>query len=448
MQTGNVLFALDPEATEMIELCSAPDGSVLYDLVDWVDERAIVFRREVSLPGYGEVLRVALDGSECTSLASLESAIFAIPPVVGGRIVLATNPDPMTPPPLSGGNEWSDPIGLASFALDGGSSLAVLAPGGVLQAYVAGGHILFIGPGPAGDYDFLTALPDASSIVAPVPGGRVKRIAAIRDHRVLVNDRVSNDVYAVDTDGENLAALAVGPDLDSAAGFVGDRVAIHRATPTGGPDGESQYDIFSVDTNGGELTPLATSADGELLHGQIGELIIYDRANDLYTARLDGSDALPMTMTPDVAEQMQTTVGSRVLFSTGEVGHASYFSVLPVGTGLIPLIEVASGCGTIAGDRIVFYVGVGNYDLVSVPLTGGEPQVLADDPEIEWLVGKLGTMLVIQRGDRDLEAEVLRIDADGSRGLRLAASARYLGAVTEACGVVRRMDLSLDTCTP
>jgi hypothetical protein len=112
------------------------------------------------------------------------------------------------------------------------------------------------------------------------------------------------------------------------------------------------------------------------------------------------------------------------------------------------LHENANTLAAVAGDRVVLYVGSGNYDLVSVPIAGGEPWLLADTAESEWVVGKLGTTLVIQRGSRDTEAEVLRIDADGSRGRSLSPSARYVGAVTETCGAVRANNASPNDCTP
>jgi hypothetical protein len=281
----------------------------------------------------------------------------------------------------------------------------------------------------------------------PVPDAGSKTIAGIRDRRILVNALTSSDVYAVDADGGNLAALAVGPEIDSGAGFVGDRVFIHRSAPSGTAD-ERQFDIVSVDMNGGELTPIATSLDGELLRGTIGDRIIYERASDIYTARLDGSDALPVTQTPGVNDLYSVSVGDRLVFQNGDLGYASYFSVFSDGSGLVTLHESANGLAAIAGDRIVLYVGLGNYDLVSVPVSGGEPWLLADAAEPDWLVGMLGTTLVIQRGAREAEAEILRIDADGSRALRLAASARYVGAVTEACGALRVNNASPNDCSP
>src|SRR5688572_28884756 len=59
LQTGYALFATDPDTAETIELCPEPTAQVLYDLVDWVDERAIVFRRHLTSPSAGELLRVA-----------------------------------------------------------------------------------------------------------------------------------------------------------------------------------------------------------------------------------------------------------------------------------------------------------------------------------------------------------------------------------------------------
>jgi hypothetical protein len=448
LQTGNALFATDPEGAETIEVCPEPTSQVLYDLVDWVNERAIVFRRHVTSPSAGELLRVALDGSECTSLLLNESVLSAYSPAVGGRVLLATNNAIMSelPAPNTGDGAIRITVGLATFALEG-SPLAVLAPNGVSDVRIVGEHVVFIGPG-AGGVDFFSALPDASSVVAPVPDAGAKAIAAIRGRRVLVNAVSSSDVYAVDADGGNLAALAVGSEIDSGAGFVDDRVFIHRSAPSGAAN-EYQFDIVSVDMNGGELTPIATSADGELFRGTIGDRIIYERASDIYTARFDGSDALPVTQTPGFYDGVVATVGNRIVFGTGE--FVQYFSVLPDGSDLVPLHESSSGLAAIAGDRAVFYVNVGNaenYDLVSVPLTGGEPWLLADAPEPEWLVGMLGTTLVIQRGAREAEAEILRIDADGSRALRLAPSARYVGAVTETCGAVRANNASPNDCAP
>ena len=447
LQTGNSLVAVDPETAETLELCPEATADVLYDLVDWVNERAIVLRRYITSPSAGELLRVALDGSECASLLLNESVLYAYSPVVGGRVVLATTPVLMgaAPAPNTGDTGVTRTVGLASFALEG-SPLAELAPSGVFDARIVGEHVVFVGPGEAGAYDFFSARPDASSVVAPVPGTGTKTIAATQGRRVVVNALESSDVYAVDADGGNLAPLAVGPERDSGVGFVEDRAVITRGAPSGIPD-EFQFDLFSIDTNGGELTPLATSADGELFRGQIGDLIIYERASDIYTARLDGSDALPVIQTPEIYDVFVASVGDRIVFGNGE--SVTYFSVSPDGSGLVTLHESSSGLTAIAGDRAVFYVGVGNYDLVSVPVAGGEPWLLADAPEPDWHVGTLGTTLVIQRGGtQGGEGTILRIDADGSRGLTLAPAARYVGAVTETCGALRANNPSPNDCAP
>lgn len=434
LQTANALFATDPETAETTEVCPPATTPVRYNLIDWVNERAIVFRQYTGTVFAGEILRVALDGSECTSFLLSESVYMALWPAAGDHIVLGINPALTSTLGAMGGGDAmvTRPAGLASLALDG-SPLEVLAPDGVLWAQVVGERVLFVQSVEAG-FEIFSALPGAGSVtpLVPIPGS--KNLSAVRGRRVLVNDTTSSDPYAVDVDGGNLVPLATGADLDFGVGFVENRVIISR---TINPGITEQRDLLSVDENGGELTPIAFSADSETFLGSVGERVIYQRADDLHTVRADGSDARPILETPGVFEVFAGAAGDRIVFGSVHSSGTRYFSAAPDGSDVVTLYEASSGFAGAAGDRVVLYIGAESYDLVSVPVTGGDPFLLADGAATDWLVGTLGTTLVIQRGDdREAEGEVFRIDADGSRGARLHASARYIGSVSEACGAV------------
>jgi hypothetical protein len=432
LQSGSSLLAVDPETTETTELCRDTTTPARYDLIDWVNERAIVFRQHTMAPTAGEILRVALDGSECASLLLSDSVYFSLQPAAGNHVVVAINPVLTSAFDAPNGEaRITRPMGLASFALDG-VELEVLAPDGVLYGQVAGERVLFQRAVETFGYDAFSALPGAGSVTELVPVPGPKTIDVVRGHRVVVSDRLSGSVWAVDTDGGNLASLATGPEITYGVGFVEGRVILGRSLPTTSVD---QSDLMIVDETGGVLVPIAASAESEVFRGSVGERIVYERASDLYTVRLDGSDARPVLETPGVGETFAPAPGDRMVIGSIRSSAITYFSAASDGSDVVTLHETATGFAAAVGDRVVLYVG-DSYDLVSIPITGGDPWLLSDGPSYDWLVGTLGTMLVIQRGDRTSEGEVLRINVDGSSGTRLHSAARYLGSVSEACGAV------------
>ena len=447
LQTGNALSATDPETAEMTEICPEATAPVRYNLLDWVNERAIVFRQYTTAPTAGEILRVALDGSECASLLLSESIWTAYGPTASGRVVLATAPVVTSAlgAPDNAEIKLFRTFGLASVALDG-SPLEVLAPNGTFSVQIADERVLFLQSVETGGYDVFSARPGAGSVAPLVPISGSKTISSIRGRRVLVNNGTAGDPYAVDVDGGNLVTLATGAELDYCVGWVGNRVVISR---TINPGIAEQSDLFSVDESGGELTPIAFSADNELFRGSAGERVIYERASDLHSVRADGSYTRVLLETPGVSEVLAAAIGDRIVFGSVFSSATTYFSAASDGSDLVTLHEASSGFAAAVGDRVVLYVGAENYDLVSVPIRGGDPYLLADGAATDSLVGTLGTMLVIHRGnDREAPGEVFRIDADGSRGARLHASARYIGSVSEACGALRANNASPNDCAP
>jgi hypothetical protein len=324
-------------------------------------------------------------------------------------------------------------MGLVGLSLDG--SLEVIAPNGIFEPpRIVGERVLFQRFAENNTLDLFSALSDGSSLITPIPVAGAKQIAAIRGNRVVVNAGPTGDVYAVDADGGNLVALTTANEPEAGAGFAGSHVIIIRFV---GPSDATQPDLFAVDENGGELVPLASSSDIEAFRGSAGDRVIYERMTNLYSVRLDGSDTRPIVETPAAANYLLASMGDRIVYGTlSESYLLSCFNSAADGTDSITLHESAKGFAAVAGDRVVLYVGE-SYDLVSVPLTGGDPFLLSDGTEDDWLVGKIGTLLVIQRGDVHSEGEVLGIDADGSHGILLASSARYVGSVSESCGVHR-----------
>jgi hypothetical protein len=438
LQKGGALVAVDLETAETIELCPDTGTSVQFFLIDWVNERAI-FQRQTFTPSPSdsmvsiEIVRVALDGSECTTIFRSDAYVSVSFPAAGDRIVLSTDAEPMSGLERP---ETDDSAGvgitsrISSLSLDG--SLEVIVPNGVFEGpRIVGERVLFQQILEDNSYGFYSALSDGSSIT-PIPVEGLKEIAAIRGRRVVFNAGPTGDVYAVDADGGNLVALATAPEREISSGFDGNHVFITRYPA---PSEVEQGDLYSVGENGGELTPLATSSDTESLAGWVGDRVFYTRTTALYSVRLDGSDTR-LIETPEGINIVVGSVGERVVYcSFGDSTPMSCFNAVADGSDRITLHESASGFAAIVGARAVLYVGTDDKDLVSVPLAGGDPLLLSDGADDDWLVGRIGTVLLIQRGDRYNEGEILRIDVDGSRGALLAASARYVGALSEGCAI-------------
>lgn len=436
LQTGDALFAADPETAETIELCPDAGTQLGFDLIDWVNDRAIVLRRTFT-PSSTEIFRVALDGSECTSIYRTEESLQAFSPTAGGRVVASTFINAMSELERPDDGEAAIVVarGLVGIPLDG-SPPEVIVPNGVFEnPRIVGDRVLFQRIMEDSSFDFFSALSDGSSIVAPIPGTGLKPIGPSRGSRVIVNGSQTGDVYAVDADGGNLATLAMAPEHEVGVAFVGNRVIIARYA---GPVDVPQADLLVVDENGGELTPLASSSVEEVFRGSAGDRVIYERAGDFYSVRLDGSDPRTVVETPEIIDLFLASVGDRFVYcSLLETYVTACFNAAADGSDTVTLHESAAGYAGVAGDRVVLYMGPEQYDLVSIPLAGGEPFLLADSPEDDMLVGRIGTRLVIQRGETQNQGEVLSIDADGSRGARLAPLARYVGSISEACGVHR-----------
>jgi hypothetical protein len=439
LQTGDTLVAVDPETLETRELCPSAATSVAFDFIDWVNERAL-FTRESGVPTSTEVLRVALDGSECMTLYRYEETTFfpAFSPAAGARIVLPTAPTARGELGRPSGDDPAEFIyefGLSGLSLDG--SLELITPNGVNDyPRIVGDHVLFERRLEDGTFDLFSALSDGSSLIAPVPVEGEKWIGAVRGNRLVVNASSTGDVYAVDADGGNLVVLAAAPA--TGFGFVGNQVIVARFL---GAIDFPQADLSIVDENGGELTPLASSSDPEIFRGSAGERVIYERGENLYSVRLDGSDTRPIAEIPDAHDYLLASLGEHIVYgSVRDNSVWSYFYSAADGSDRMTLLENASGFAAVAGERVILYVGtLWNFDVVSVPLTGGDPYLLSDGAGDDTLVVRLGTLLIIQRGGPNNEGEVVRIDADGSRGALLAPSARYLGSVSEACGAHRRV---------
>jgi hypothetical protein len=424
LQTGNALVATDPETLETVELCPDAGTEVRFLLVDWVSERAIVLRQTFTPSSSellsAEILRVALDGSECATLIREEANLIPFPPVAGERIVLGSGLDGAT-----------GEVTLVGLPIDGSPPDAI-APNVVVETpRIAGDRVLFQRVLEDSTTELVSALADGSSMIALVPDETHELVGLVRGNRVIVN---SGDVHAVDADGGNLVTLAMNPEDERAVAFVENRVIIARhMTPVNPPN----RDLLIVDENGGELTPLASSNDDEVFRGSAGDRVIYERTLDLYSVRLDGSEPRTVTETPGVVDNLSAFVDDRVVYCNSVGDLKSCFNVAADGSDRISLHQSATGFGAVAGDRVVLYVGTDQQDLVSVPMTGGQPFLLADSPEPDRLVGRIGTLLVIQRGEAYASGEVLRIEADGSRGAVLAPVARYLGSISEICGLHR-----------
>jgi hypothetical protein len=165
---------------------------------------------------------------------------------------------------------------------------------------------------------------------------------------------------------------------------------------------------------------------------------------------LDGGEPTRITDTPE-GDAFIGAVGDRVIFmryipETELTARQTVMSARSDGSDAITLHDDATEISTIVDGRVVLLVGNPNYDLVSISAAGGDITVLSDSDREDWPVGRLRRILIVQRSVLDGHGEVLRVDVDGSGAVRLASSARYLGAVTEECGLVRGGRQYLSSC--
>lgn len=444
-ESADTLWATDIDGSDHVELCPPASTPGAYSLVDWVNERAIVFRRNDTPANEGELFSVALDGSECTPFYR-GSIVQPLSPVVGGRVVFTVPPMPTSA--LDPDERPGEPsairvpaTGLASVALDG-TGHEYLGLSGVSAVWIADDRVLFLQAGGPAGYDLYTALPDASVIELLFPVMGDKNVAGVSGRRAVVN--VAGDIYAVDVDGSGIAPLSTGPEMDYATTILEDQIIVRR-----GSSGV-EYDLLRIGLDSDELVPLTTRAGSESFLGATSSRVIFEQwtpeglPDDIFSVSFRGGEPTRLSDTPDSFDPFGGVAGDRVIFaevfSTATSSRASIKSAREDGSDTITLHDDAVGIMTVVGDRVVFYVhhGLydGPYDLVSIPAAGGELAVLADSEQEDLLVGRLGQRLIVQRGPEALEGEVLRVNADGTHEISLAPSARYLGAVTESCGAV------------
>jgi hypothetical protein len=200
---------------------------------------------------------------------------------------------------------------------------------------------------------------------------------------------------------------------------------------------------------GGDLVPLTTTPGAERFVGATSDRIYYEHVSggltsDLYSVDLEGGEPTRITDTPDIVESFGGVAGDRVLFVRSPDGGV--LSARFDGSDTVTLHPESQSIVTLVDDRAVLYVEGRNIDIMSVPAAGGDPVALTDYAGDDWVVGKLGRVLVIQRGPWDGEREVFAMNADGSRTVSLAPAARYIGAVTEACGAVPGNPYDLEKC--
>lgn len=448
--SDGAFVSTDFDGGDSIELCPKSDTWGRYTLVGTDGEALIVYRERSAIrrsePDDVAVLRVALDGSECTAICTeVESDVYnpvhlrPLSPVSNGRVVLVI---PSNPPPDPG---YPPTSGLASVRTDG-TGLVVLAPTDVDQAYVLDERVLYTDAYSelySSHAEFAQRTP-----LVPWPGSKSFTVASGK--RLVVNV-FPNRVVSVDSDGQGLVDLATSPDT-YAHGVVGETVVIHRDVP-----GIAQVDLFAVPLSGGELVPLATGAGMKAFVAASGERIVYlvydaneddeDEDHDLWSVRRDGTDPLPIAATPE-QESVHAVDGDRVVFSR----RPPDFSVPPMllsarldGTEVTTLADGTDAVSTIVDGRVVFYAGT-ERTVFSVPITGGTPIALAGGAETTAVYGRLGRTLIVYLGDGFGEGELVRVDADGSNRTVLSASAYYVGALTERCGILPRSFSDFPPC--
>ena len=434
-ESDGALLTSDFSGGELVELCPGNDDLTRYALVGLDGERLIVFRERFvgSQPSEASVLRVAADGSACDTVYSGLN-FRALSPIVDGRVVLSVPPiptlelaEPGAPQPII-----VPAMGLASVRTDG-TGFEVISATGVTQASLIGGRVLFSYSEPT-TVELYTARADGTDRRALVPFTGSKWFVT-NGSRLIVN--VSHgDVVSVDPDGGRLVELAMGGDSDTALGIAGDHAVIRRGREldTPGP----QMDLYAVPVDGGELVSLATGPNSESFNGASGDRIVYDVDYvDVYSVKLDGSDPQQLARSAD-QESITDIEGDRVLItrsSSTEPVRYSLFSVALDGSDVVALADHVSDLVGIVGDHAVIYTGAAR-DVVSIPVTGGDLVTLSEGAAADWVVGRLGRTLVIQQGPEGQNGEVLRVQADGSERVELLPSGRYVGAVTERCGVV------------
>jgi len=444
--SDGTLFGTDLDATLHVELCPRKPLPGGYLLITQDDDRVVFFYKHSVTPFQGDVVRVALDGSECTTVFTApgmdapvrvgERLVFTIPPTAASAELEAPEP-PQRDAEVLGG--------LASIRMDGGG-YALLSPRGASRMQILGERVVFTQAG-VGGASLVSMLPDATEPLELVPPTGPMWIAGISAGRIVVN--VDNDdVFAVNDDGSGFTELLGGAQADMAVGVLGNQVFIRR-----GPDNGA--DLYALNIDGGALVPLATSEAGEEFRGASDGRVVYesgtyDLGGNLYSVALDGSDVRAIAASPDAREYLLQIEGGRVYVSSttveGETARAEILSTALDGSDRISLHDDASFAALI-GDRAILYAGGLDMDIVSVPLTGGEPAVLTESEREEWLYGRLGSNLIVHAGTYGVEGDLLRFAVDGSSSNLLAPSAMYVGAVTAACGAVPAGEYALAWCS-
>ncbi|HEX6275664.1 MAG TPA: hypothetical protein VFZ53_21630 [Polyangiaceae bacterium] len=447
-ETLGALVSTDLAGGELVEHCLQPNVSGKYVLVGLDGDRVIFFFQKGVSPYDTAIVRVALDGSECRTV--FEGPITsAISPFIGGRIVFSVPPVAATaelelpePPqriPLAAS-------GLASIRTTG-EDYTLLAPRGVRFVSTEGERVVF------GTTETIpeafSILPDGTERTSLMPDAGSQSIAFVRDGRAIVN--VSGDVYTVNEDGSDFFAVSAGPELDHAAGLAGEFLILGRTSSSGSLPGT---DLYAVGMDGAGLVPLATNPESESFAGASGERVIFTRGtaggSDLYSVLVDGTDVRTLAASPEAHEYLVAFADERALFasvtSVGGAGRLAFISSELDGGDPVVLHDDAISLPAVVDGRAVVMVRANDYDLVSVPLVGGAPTFLADSRYQDWLVGRLGSSLIVHAGSLGEAGVVSRVTADGSVRSELMPSALYVGAVTEACGAVPAGDYGLALC--
>ncbi|HVR21331.1 MAG TPA: hypothetical protein VMS65_16575, partial [Polyangiaceae bacterium] len=445
-QSSGALVSTDLDGADFVELCPPTESWTKYHLVGVDGETVIVYRQRVVNSLEGDIVRVTLDGSTCQTIFS-ESLALPLSPIVDGRVVFVVAPVaaaqelelPAPPQPIT-----VRPTGLASIGTDG-EGYALFAPSGVLSSQIVGDRVVFTQV-TAGIPELYSALPDTTGRETLLPDAGNRWVAAATGRRMVVNAQ-GGDVYAVDDDGGRPLPLSIGPDSDIAEGFAGDWVVLLRSKGTAELP---QTDLYAVPLAGGEPVPLATTTEFEGLLGSRGDRVVFARGaeaayGEILSVRLDGSDTEPIAPLSEGGGEFMGLGDSRVVFIRAMPTRTTYFSANLDGSDSVTLLENATRLAAIVGDRVIFYLG-GSQDLVSVPITGGEAVPLADAQAQDWLVGRLGETVIVRSADLETEGEIFRIATDGSSRRVLLPSARYVGAITEACGAVPEGELGLSAC--
>jgi hypothetical protein len=445
-QSSGALVSTDLEGADLVELCPPTESWAKYHLVGVDGETVIVYRQRVVNSLEGDIVRVTLDGSACETIFT-ESLGLPLSPVVRGRVVFVVAPVaaaqelelPAPPERIT-----IQPTGLASIGTHG-EGYALFAPSGVISSQIVGGRVVF-SQLTAGITELYSALPDTTGRETVLPDAGNRWVAAATGRRMVVNAQ-GGDVYAVDDDGGRPLPLSMGPDSDIAEGIAGDHVVLLRSK---GTLELPQTDLYAVPLAGGEPVPLATTTDFEGFLGSRGERAVFSRGpeaayGELLSVRLDGSDTRPIAPLSEGGGEFMGLGDSRVVFIRTMSTRSAYFSTNLDGSDSVSLLTNATRLAAIVDDRVIFYVG-GSQDLVSVPIAGGEAVPLADSQAQDWLVGRLGKTVIIRSADLDAEGEIFRIATDGTSRSVLLPSARYVGAITEACGAVPEGGLGLSAC--